>query len=118
MGTQFLAFSTSLPELATSFAAIRLHAPELAITNVLGSNLFNMGFVLFLDDVAYSDGVLWAAISEIHALTAVIGIVMTSVVIIALLGHLRGETTRFWKVETPLLIGLYVVASLLVFYLG
>ena len=118
VGTQFLAFSTSLPELATSFAAIRMHAPELAITNVLGSNLFNMGFVLFLDDAAYSKGVFWGAISEIHILTAVIGIVMTSVVIIALLGHLREGPTRFWKVETPLLIGLYLTASLLVFYLG
>ena len=118
VGTQFLAFSTSLPELATSFAAIRLNAPELAITNVLGSNLFNMGIVLFLDDVAYTSGVFWTGISEIHSLTALIAIGMTTVVIIALLGHLRGETTRFWKVETPLLIGLYATASVLVFYLS
>ena len=118
VGTQFLAFSTSLPELATSFAAIRLNAPELAITNVLGSNLFNMGIVLFLDDVAYTSGAFWNGISEIHALTAMIAIGMTAVVIIALLGHLRSETTRFWKVETPLLIGLYATASLLVFFLS
>ena len=44
MGTQFLAISTSLPEIATSFAALRLQAPDLAITNLLGSNIFNMGF--------------------------------------------------------------------------
>ena len=56
MGTQFLAAATSLPELATSFAALRIGAPELAITNLLGSNLFNMGFVLFLDDVAHTGG--------------------------------------------------------------
>ena len=118
VGTQFLAFSTSLPELATSFAAIRLNAPELAITNVLGSNLFNMGIVLFLDDVAYTSGVFWGGISEIHVLTALIAIGMTSVVVIALLGHLRGGATRFWKVETPLLIGLYATASVLVFFLS
>ena len=40
VGTQFLAVSTSLPELAASIAALRIMAPELAITNVLGSNLF------------------------------------------------------------------------------
>lgn len=51
MGTQFLAVSTSLPELATSVAAMRLGAPELAASNLLGSNLFNMGVVLFLDDL-------------------------------------------------------------------
>ena len=37
MGTQFLAAATSLPELSTSFAALRIAAPELAITNLLGS---------------------------------------------------------------------------------
>ena len=63
VGTQFLALSTSLPELAASIAAIRIGAPELAISNVLGSNLFNMGFVLFLDDVAYTNGPLWADVS-------------------------------------------------------
>ena len=118
VGTQFLAFSTSLPELAASFAAIRIGAPELAITNVLGSNLFNMGFVLFLDDVAYTKGVVWSAVSEIHVLTAMIGIVMTCVVVVALLGHMRERRSRFWTVEAVLLLGLYAAASVLVFKLG
>ena len=55
VGTQFLALSTSLPELATSLAALKLGAPELAISNVLGSNIFNMGFVLFLDEVIHAE---------------------------------------------------------------
>ena len=37
-----IAIGTSLPELAASFAAIRLRATELAISNLLGSNLFNI----------------------------------------------------------------------------
>ena len=118
VGTQFLALSTSLPELAASFAAIRLNAPELAITNVLGSNLFNMGFVLFLDDVAYTKGALWANVSEIHVLTAVIGVAMTAVVIVALLSRPRDRPGKFWTVESVLLITMYVAASVLVFYLG
>lgn len=118
MGTQFLAFSTSLPELAASFAAIRLNAPELAISNVLGSNLFNMGFILFLDDVAFTDGAFWASISEIHSLTAVIAVLMTAVVIIALVVPRRDRPGKFWTFEALILIGLYVVASILVFSLG
>ncbi len=118
VGTQFLAFSTSLPEFAAAFAAIRLHAPELAITAVLGSNLFNMGFILFLDDVAYSSGALWADVSPIHALTAVMAILMTSVVTIALVGHLMVRPAKFWRLEAVLLIGLYIASSILVFYLG
>ena len=118
VGTQFLALSTSLPELAASFAAIRINAPDLAITNVLGSNLFNMGFVLFLDDVAYTDGALWSGISEIHLLTAAIAILMTAVVIIALVNKPRERPGKYWTLEAALLIGLYVVASVLVFGLG
>ena len=118
VGTQFLAFSTSLPELAASFAAIRIRAPELAITGVLGSNLFNMGFILFMDDVAYTDGALWAGISEVHTLTAVIAILMTAVVIVALVNRKRERPGRFWTLEAASLIGLYVAASVLVFSLS
>ena len=118
VGTQFLAFSTSLPELAASFAAIRIRAPELAITGVLGSNMFNMGFILFMDDLAYTDGALWAGISEIHTLTAIMAMLMTAVVIVALVNRSRERPGRFWTIEAVTLIGLYVTASVLVFGLS
>ena len=118
VGTQFLALSTSLPELAASFAAIRINAPELAITGVLGSNLFNMGFILFMDDLALVKGPLWDNVSTIHTLTALIAILMTSVVILAVVTRARERTSRYWTTEGVVLIGLYVVASTLVFLLG
>ena len=118
VGTQFLALSTSLPELAASFAAIRLGAAELAVSNVLGSNIFNMGFVLFLDDVAYVDGTLWAAVSDIHSLTAAVAVAMTCVVLVGLISRSRKRPGKFWTFESSALIGLYAVASLLVFALG
>ena len=118
MGTQFLALSTSLPELSASFAALRINAPELAITNLLGSNLFNMGFVLFMDDIAYSKGVVWAAVSQIHSLTALVAVLMTGVVIMALFSRPRGRPGKYWTIEAVLLIALYIGASVLVFYLG
>ena len=118
VGTQFLAVSTSLPELAASVAAIRIGAPELAISNVLGSNLFNMGFVLFLDDVAYTSGPLWAAVSTVHIFTALAAVLMTAVVIVALATRERGRPGRFFTFEALMLIGLYIVTSALVFDLA
>ena len=118
VGTQFLALSTSLPELATAVAAIRLNAPTLAISNLLGSNLFNMGFVLFIDDAAFTDGVLWSNVSPIHTLTSIVAVIMTVVVIIALFNRSRTRPNRFWTFEAVTLIGLYVLASILVFQLG
>ena len=118
VGTQFLAFSTSLPELAASFAAIRINAPELAITGVLGSNLFNMGFILFMDDLALAGTPLWDNVSSIHPLTAVIAVLMTAVVIVAVINRGRSRPSRYWTGEALLLIGLYAAASALVFLLA
>ena len=118
VGTQFLAFSTSLPELAASFAAIRINAPELAITGVLGSNLFNMGFILFMDDVALVGAPLWDNVSDIHMLTAVVAMLMTAVVIGSVLSRGRGRPNKFFTFEALALIALYAGASVLVFILG
>ena len=118
MGTQFLAAATSLPELATSFAALRIGAPELAITNLLGSNLFNMGFVLFLDDVAYTSGPIWTAVSPVHALTAAIAVVMTAVITLAVVTRPRESRPGVVTIESGVLIAVYAIASFLVFTLG
>ncbi len=118
MGTQFLAAATSLPELATSFAALRIGAPELAITNLLGSNLFNMGFILFLDDAAYTEGPIWAAVSPVHALTGAIAALMTAVIVLAVVSRPRKKRPGVVTVEAGTLIGVYAIASFLVFTLG
>ena len=115
VGTQFLALSTSLPEIAASFAALRLGAPEMAITNLLGSNLFNMGFVLFVDDLAFTQGVLWANIAEIHILTAIIAVVMTATVVTGILINRRYAFEMPVTVEAGAMITLYAAASALVF---
>tara|TARA_B100000686_G_scaffold30210_1_gene30898 strand:+ start:442 stop:1476 length:1035 start_codon:yes stop_codon:yes gene_type:complete len=118
VGTQFLALSTSLPELAASIAALRLLAPELAITNLLGSNLFNMGFVLFLDDVAFVDGPIWTVASNVHALTALIAVLMTMVVLVPLVSKSTVSKVRVVSKESFLLISLYVIASISVYFAG
>ena len=117
VGTQFLALSTSLPEIAASFAALRLGAPEMAITNVLGSNLFNMGFVLFLDDIAFTEGVLWRGISDIHILSAIIAVVMTSIVVVGIqTAALKMDRRPVITVEGAAMILLYITVSVLFFY--
>ena len=118
VGTQFLAVCTSLPEIAASFAALRLNAPELALSNLLGSNLFNVGFVLTLDDLVLVGQPLWSSIGSIHALTATFAILMTSVVTMALAARRKEERTRFVPVESAVLVALYAVASSMVFALG
>ncbi|MFQ5418162.1 MAG: sodium:calcium antiporter, partial [Myxococcota bacterium] len=42
IGTFFIAFATSVPEMVVAIAALRIGAPNMALSNLLGSNLFNI----------------------------------------------------------------------------
>ncbi len=57
IGLTVVAAGTSLPELATSLAALRRGQRELAVGNVIGSNVFNVFFVLGLAGVLAPDGI-------------------------------------------------------------
>ena len=120
VGTQFLAVSTSLPELATTIAALRLGNPEMAIANLLGSNLFNMGFVLFADEIAVTNGSLWSTISLSHVITGLTGIFMTIIIVATLLirrHHPQSFSFKRINLESCILIIIYIVASAAIFYI-
>ena len=83
VGSIFIALSTSLPEVAVSRAALRIGAVDMAVGNILGSNLFNIG-ILALDDIFYVKGPLLGQISPSHAVTAIAAMMMTAIMTIAL----------------------------------
>ncbi len=90
VGTVFITLITSLPEAAVTLAALRRHAFDLAIANLLGSNLFAM-VIIAVDDIAYTKGHLLAAISPVHAASAFAGMIMTAIFMIALLYQPRNR---------------------------
>jgi len=51
IGLTVVAVGTSLPEIVTSIVANKRHEPDLAIGNIVGSNIFNLLFVLGLTSV-------------------------------------------------------------------
>ena len=84
VGTLFIAGATSLPELVVTISALRLGAVDMAIGNILGSNLFDV-LILALDDIAYTKGSLFASVSPTHAVTAFAAVIMSGLFIVALL---------------------------------
>ena len=108
IGSLLLAATTSLPEVAAGIAAVKLDAVDLAISNVFGSNIFNMA-ILGVYDLAYLKGDLWVLIGQVHIFTAVIAMMMTSLAIVGLIYR----TTRPSKLYLSL-----DVLGLIVLYLG
>jgi cation:H+ antiporter len=113
VGTTLVALSTSLPELVTSSAALRLRAFDLIVGNILGSNAFNMALFAPLD--LFYPGSLFGSVSPTHALTAFAVIVVTSVVIAGQLYHVE-RRRHFIEPDAALVIAL-VLASLAMIYL-
>lgn len=79
-GSTFVAFCTSLPEVATTLTAVRLRAFDMALGNILGSNSMNMALLLVLDLV--DEGSLLSSVSQTHVYTALCTIVITAVVVL------------------------------------
>ena len=117
VGAFFLGVSTSLPEIASSLAAVRMGAIDLAIGNVLGSNLFNIT-LLAVYDVFDGPQNLWASISTANALALVIAVMMTAVVIISLIYRASPKTP--WRIswDGVALLVMYGASLLLIFALG
>jgi len=93
MGTTFLALSTSLPEIAVTLAAIRLGALDMAVANLVGSNLFDT-VIIAIDDLFYLPGPLLAEVSPIHFLTAASSMIMTGIIVAALIYRPQSNQTR------------------------
>ena len=103
-----MAFSTSLPELVASLAALRMGAHDLAIGNVFGSNAFNMVLLAPLD-LAHPGPIL-ASVSSGHAITCLAAITATMVVV---LGQLYQAERRRRIIEPDAwLVLLVVIGSL------
>lgn len=84
VGTLFVAAVTSLPELVVSVVAVRIGAVDMAMANILGSNMFNM-LVLGIDDLFYRKGPILSNVSPVHAVSALSCLVMSGLLIAGLL---------------------------------
>lgn len=93
VGSIFIAVTTSLPELVTTMTAVRLGYVEMAIANVFGANLFNI-LIFFFTDLFYSPGPLFNDLSPQNLITALMGILLTTVVIFTLVYPSRRQFLR------------------------
>ena len=117
VGALFLGISTSLPEITASLTAVRLGAIDLAIGNVLGSNLFNVT-LLAVYDVFDGGKNLWASMSNANALGLIVAMMMTAVVIISLMYRASPKTPRRMNWDGAALVAMYLGAMAALYILG
>jgi cation:H+ antiporter len=117
VGTLLVAAATSAPEIAVTLAAVRLGALDMAVANLLGSNLFDI-LILAIDDVFYVDGPLLAAVSPVHAVSALTAVVMTGAAVIGLFYRPAGQLWRSVSWISLSLLALYLLNSYVLFRHG
>lgn len=114
VGNLFIAFATSLPELVVTIGCVRQGATDLAIGNVLGSNLFNI-LILAIDDLFYLKGPIFANVAPVHMVSALTAIMMTGLVVVGLLYRPRTRLFRSLGWFSTGLITLYALNTIVLY---
>ena len=108
IGTLFLAVSTSLPELVISFTSIRLGFLDMAVGNVLGSNMFNL-LIIFVSDLAMRKTDLLQNVSSKHGVS--VGLILLLTLLSGLLLHTK--TKKKTLTIATIMVAAYVVSFIL-----
>lgn len=110
VGTMLVAGATSLPELVVTISALRLGAVDMAVGNILGSNLFDI-LIIAIDDIFYTKGPLLASASPAHAISAFAAVIMSGVFIVALLYRPENRFRRTIGWVSIALLTIYILSS-------
>ncbi len=118
VGFLFLAIATSLPEIATGVASVRMGNLDMALGNIFGSNMFNIFVVPFLKLVSvFAGDELLMQGEDFHPVPNMIAgmlpILMTAVVV-GSISYGRGRTVLGrLGVDSALLAAIYVAGMIL-----
>jgi cation:H+ antiporter len=116
VGTVFVALATVMPEMAVTFSAFRIGALDMAISNLFGSNLFNL-VIIALDDLAYLKGPLLADVSSVHLISAQSAIMMTGIAIVGLLYRPKSRLFNTVGWTSLFMLGIFILnVSVLYFH--
>lgn len=110
IGLTLVAGGTSLPELATSIVAALKKNPEIAIGNVIGSNLFNLFFVL-----GCSASITPLYLTDINNLDLLV--LVGSSILLWLFGIFFGKRT-ITRIEGSIMIFCYISYTAVLIYLS
>ncbi len=108
VGGLLTALATSTPELVTTIAAIRYGALTLGVSNIFGTNCFNI-LVVASADAGYLHGSIYSDLAPVQMMWGLVSILMTAIL---LLGMVRRETYGIGRIgfESALILTVYAAA--------
>ncbi|MGI9367064.1 MAG: hypothetical protein ACR2O8_17935 [Rhizobiaceae bacterium] len=113
IGVFLLAAATSLPEISTTFAAARIGAYTMALSNIFGSNLIMLALILPAD-MAYSHGAILSQADSSARFSLATGILVTAIYVAGIL--IRRTPSIFGAgIDSWLVMAIYM-ASLFALY--
>lgn len=83
-GFLMVAMATTLPELSSVTAAVRLRRYQMAVGDIFGTNLFNIA-IIFLADLFYPGPPVLAVLGTFELIGALLAILMTGIFVVGLL---------------------------------
>ncbi len=99
VGLTIVAIGTSLPELVTSITAIKSEQPDIAVGNIVGSNIFNILFILGLTDT----------ISPIKTDGSMIFDITIMTIITLITFYLAKDKSDFNRRDGMILFGMFII---------
>lgn len=112
IGSFFIAASTSLPEGISCYVAIKYNNYKLALSSILGSNMFNIA-ILAGTDILYFQGNLFTDAHPIHFYSSIMTILLSVLLLRSLIKKRR--YTFSYLLSPILIILLYIISTYIIF---
>jgi cation:H+ antiporter len=115
VGAVLVAISTSLPEVSTVLSAVLLGNYTMAISDILGTNLFDVALLFVVDAVGSGEAVL-NRMGRFSAFAAVIGIVVTTLFTLGLIER-RDRTVLRMGFDSAAVLTTYLAGLVILYHL-
>ncbi len=113
IGTLFLGLATSLPEIIVSFAALKAGSVDMAVGNILGSNLFDVAVIPFFDGLSRRPILGMLTSAEVTA--TIIALLLSAVAVMGL--FYKRDTNKRISWDTSLIFVVGFIGFVLLYFI-
>ncbi|QLF71829.1 sodium:calcium antiporter (plasmid) [Peteryoungia desertarenae] len=115
VGAVFLAIATSLPEVSTVFTAMRAGLYTMAMSDIFGTNIFDLSFLFLIDLTGGADAVM-NSVGRFEGFAALIAITATAIFLVGL-AERRDKTALRMGYDSLAVLATYLAGLVVLYFL-